>query len=261
MNQLNANPVAVAPHASFRPRVLCRHFQRGSCSRGSTCTFLNEGPAQGNRNIAPCVPRDQRVACVHFQRGYCRHGDRCVFRHDLSERRRAQPPVPPVVPVPPRVPNVAENDDLLSLSLVFENLFRPAREDERIAERQDRLFAAGLISAIEQNARSIRPIRLRAREEAQARALPVAPPPPVAERVNVVAAATVEDDDGEKEIDAQNTVTCVICLDAPSNATLVHFRTQVGHRCCCTRCANELRRQGHDCPLCRQNIDAVIKVF
>ena len=52
---------------------------------------------------------------------------------------------------------------------------------------------------------------------------------------------------------------CVICLDKPKDATIVHGAT--GHVCCCTSCALERQRKGYRCPICRAAIDRVIKQY
>lgn len=52
---------------------------------------------------------------------------------------------------------------------------------------------------------------------------------------------------------------CIICLDKPKDATIVHGLT--GHVCCCMACARELLRKGATCPICRAPIDRVIKQY
>ncbi|KAK3736136.1 hypothetical protein QZH41_015532, partial [Actinostola sp. cb2023] len=52
---------------------------------------------------------------------------------------------------------------------------------------------------------------------------------------------------------------CIICLENPKNATLIHGDT--GHLCCCWSCAQVLKKRGDTCPICRQHIDHVIKQF
>jgi hypothetical protein len=48
---------------------------------------------------------------------------------------------------------------------------------------------------------------------------------------------------------------CVICLDKPANTTLVHGTT--GHLCCCNNCAASVS----ECPICRESITSVVRVF
>ena len=58
---------------------------------------------------------------------------------------------------------------------------------------------------------------------------------------------------------AGSDAACVICMDRPKAATLVHGGT--GHMCACLPCARTLHRMGQPCPICRKSIDAVIKQF
>ena len=77
--------------------------------------------------------------------------------------------------------------------------------------------------------------------------VPTAPPPP-GDLAKGGRAMTV--DDG-------NSDCCVICLDADKEATLVH-PDGTGHRCVCAGCADQLKRAGHPCPLCRKPIQSVL---
>lgn len=52
---------------------------------------------------------------------------------------------------------------------------------------------------------------------------------------------------------------CVVCLEAPVDAALVHSGT--AHRHFCFACASELKRRKQKCPICRKRIQAVVKVF
>lgn len=52
---------------------------------------------------------------------------------------------------------------------------------------------------------------------------------------------------------------CIVCADAQANATFVHGLT--GHTACCVECADQLRKRGDTCPVCRQDITAVIRNF
>jgi len=55
--------------------------------------------------------------------------------------------------------------------------------------------------------------------------------------------------------------TCVICLDRPRTSILIHIRTGAGHNICCEECANELVKKKQPCPICRESIDHVVKLF
>ena len=52
---------------------------------------------------------------------------------------------------------------------------------------------------------------------------------------------------------------CVICMEQPKNATLVHGDT--GHACCCISCGDTLKERNIPCPICRAPIGHVIKHF
>ena len=52
---------------------------------------------------------------------------------------------------------------------------------------------------------------------------------------------------------------CVICMEQPKNAALVHGDT--GHVCCCISCGDTLKERNILCPICRAPIDHVIKHF
>jgi hypothetical protein len=54
-------------------------------------------------------------------------------------------------------------------------------------------------------------------------------------------------------------MTCVICMEKPSDATLVHGRS--AHVCCCLECASNLQHMGHSCPMCRKPIEAVLQLY
>ena len=54
-------------------------------------------------------------------------------------------------------------------------------------------------------------------------------------------------------------MTCVICMEKPSDATLVHGRS--AHVCCCLECAANLQHMGHSCPMCRKPIEAVLQLY
>ena len=57
----------------------------------------------------------------------------------------------------------------------------------------------------------------------------------------------------------ESTDECVICMDNPKNATLIHG--DCGHSCCCLECAKSLHANGGDCPICRRSIEKVIQNF
>ena len=52
---------------------------------------------------------------------------------------------------------------------------------------------------------------------------------------------------------------CVVCLERPVDTALVHGGT--AHAFFCFQCATEMKRRKQKCPICRQKIQAVVKVF
>lgn len=53
------------------PQRVCRHWKRGNCDRGLSCTFAHSNAI--NKFSAP--------QCRFFQKGYCKFGDNCHYRH------------------------------------------------------------------------------------------------------------------------------------------------------------------------------------
>jgi len=56
--------------------------------------------------------------------------------------------------------------------------------------------------------------------------------------------------------DEQN---CVICMERPKNAILVHG--SIGHQCCCFECGNDIYSRGQSCPVCRAPIIMVVRTY
>ena len=52
---------------------------------------------------------------------------------------------------------------------------------------------------------------------------------------------------------------CTICLSRPKDASLIHGKT--GHQVSCYPCGKRLRRRKKPCPVCRRNIQFVIRNF
>lgn len=59
--------------------------------------------------------------------------------------------------------------------------------------------------------------------------------------------------------DTDHDTKCIICMEQPKNATVIHGDT--GHCCCCWACAQVLKHRGDPCPICRAPIDHVIRQF
>ena len=53
--------------------------------------------------------------------------------------------------------------------------------------------------------------------------------------------------------------SCIVCMERPRNATIVHGET--AHACCCIECAKQLQAAGQPCPMCRLPIDVVARQF
>lgn len=85
---------------------------------------------------------------------------------------------------------------------------------------------------------------------------PIASP---TEEVDVHEGRSGAPSDGRSGAPSDGSGDCLICLDRPKDATIVHGNT--GHVCCCTTCANELMRKGARCPICRAPIDRVIRQY
>ena len=54
-------------------------------------------------------------------------------------------------------------------------------------------------------------------------------------------------------------MVCLICMENPTDATLVHGDT--AHVCCCLGCAQSLRALEQNCPMCRKPIEAVLRLY
>ena len=59
--------------------------------------------------------------------------------------------------------------------------------------------------------------------------------------------------------DTDDSSKCIICMEQPKNATVIHGDT--GHCCTCWPCAQVLKQRGDPCPICRAPIDHVIRQF
>lgn len=82
-----------------------------------------------------------------------------------------------------------------------------------------------------------------------------------AEPAKAAAAASSEAaaGDGAAAAAGVDAALCVVCLESPRGATIVHGET--GHIACCLQCARVLKGRGDPCPVCRLPIAAVIKNY
>lgn len=71
--------ITVAGKTPFVPRLVCRYFMEGICSKGDKCTFSHAA-------VPNKTPEEARVKepCKFFIAGSCMKGDTCYFSHDLS---------------------------------------------------------------------------------------------------------------------------------------------------------------------------------
>ncbi|XP_023444716.1 protein Mdm4 isoform X2 [Dasypus novemcinctus] len=66
--------------------------------------------------------------------------------------------------------------------------------------------------------------------------------------------------DTENMEDCQNLLKpCSVCEKRPRNGNIIHGRT--GHLVTCFHCARRLKKAGASCPICKKEIQLVIKVF
>jgi cleavage and polyadenylation specificity factor subunit 4 len=88
--------------AKFDPRlrtVVCRHWLRDLCMKGSSCEFLHQYDLSkmplcrhGDRCKIPDCPfrhisDANRLDCVFYSQGFCIHGPFCRYRHVQRERQ------------------------------------------------------------------------------------------------------------------------------------------------------------------------------
>ena len=62
---------------------------------------------------------------------------------------------------------------------------------------------------------------------------------------------------GREEVKAEESNLCVVCLDGKRS----HLFAPCGHQCACVDCAKLLEHNGDPCPICRNQIESVVRVF
>lgn len=77
---------------------------------------------------------------------------------------------------------------------------------------------------------------------------PLLPSPSVPKKVNLPP-PNIENED----------LSCVVCMENPRNSVIIHGES--GHEICCLSCAKKLKQKNQGCPICRQQIENVVKVF
>jgi len=65
--------------------------------------------------------------------------------------------------------------------------------------------------------------------------------------------------DSAADAEVTDELTCVVCMDRPTDATLVHGNS--AHVCCCLVCANNLKSLDKSCPMCRKPIETVLRLY
>lgn len=76
----------------------------------------------------------------------------------------------------------------------------------------------------------------------------------------VAAAARVQDKADKRHNDSHaGPKDCVVCLEAPRSAVLVHGDSC--HQVACIRCARKLWARGMPCPVCKAPLQAILKHY
>ena len=79
-NQNNSKHKQPEKQQPFVPRIVCRYFMDGVCSKGDKCTFSHA--VVPNRTAEEARVKD---ACKFFIAGSCMKGSACHFSHELSK--------------------------------------------------------------------------------------------------------------------------------------------------------------------------------
>ncbi|XP_024533414.1 zinc finger CCCH domain-containing protein 15 homolog [Selaginella moellendorffii] len=74
MGVARRRPVYTQVERPPKPRLLCRYFMKGRCSKGKSCTFSHEE-----------VPDTKLYLCKYFLTRCCLKGDECPFSHDTAK--------------------------------------------------------------------------------------------------------------------------------------------------------------------------------
>ena len=74
---------------------------------------------------------------------------------------------------------------------------------------------------------------------------------PKGEKVGQVEQPKMNDRNDDRNNNPDN--DCTICMEKPINSVII----PCGHLCCCYKCGKELA----SCPICRANIEKIVKTF
>ena len=85
------------------------------------------------------------------------------------------------------------------------------------------------------------------------------PPRPCAGFGSSTSLATLDSVGGTSTGAEADELTCVICMEEPTDAVLVHGGS--AHVCCCQGCARNLQALDASCPMCRKPIEAVLRLY
>jgi len=83
----------------------------------------------------------------------------------------------------------------------------------------------------------------------------IVPPSPKVEQARGVVDKSAANKNNTPK-DDEDLKLCVICMEQPKNASIIHGDT--GHQACCIECAKSLHAAKKTCPICRAKIDAVV---
>lgn len=58
---------------------------------------------------------------------------------------------------------------------------------------------------------------------------------------------------------SESSELCIMCNSAPKDSIFLH--TNIGHQCCCYRCAKRTLHTFKRCPICNRSVNKVIRIF
>ena len=70
------------PHAGNTAPTICKFFTKGSCWKGSQCTYRHVQRDQPQASVDVTVDTHSDI-CPYYRRGYCRFKDACKWSHVL----------------------------------------------------------------------------------------------------------------------------------------------------------------------------------
>ena len=82
------HPIAQLPkpppltNPNYVPKVICKYYMEGKCSKGSSCTFSHV--LQPHKTPEQVRSQNAAVICSFYRLGQCMKGTNCLYSHDLS---------------------------------------------------------------------------------------------------------------------------------------------------------------------------------